>query len=483
MSSFKTTICFRLFESLTEKEEIRLFGIFLTNTYRKNNAVYNLYKYLRKFYPKFLDEKLDRTYMEQILYRDNNNPRQTLFDATSDLKTQLIDFITIQELKKNEVQRNFLFLDALKSRKLDKLFFKESERIQEKWDDDSIPGIEHFHNQYKLKDLTISHPNLSNLKNLSTFKDILELLDMYYYSAKIYSVLIYINNNNSENIKDKLTNSTINKISEYFEKASFSKKPKLKFLYELLKAFQSNNIEDIHTIKSTFFNLHLYYTQSEKHDIRSILVNLYYSKRNEANVAKALFEITKFSLKEDLILEDGFMTSQFFINSIFIAKKNKDLEWIEMFIKKYKLYLNPIGSEDTILYGEAILAFEKKKYDEVLRNLSKMQLSGVVMGAQINCMKLQCYYELNYNTAVFDHLINATKQYLNNHKKDVSEGEYSMFRNFAIDVNEISKQRRKAKLFGKIDELKIKSMQKRLNQMKTAPFTEWLLEKIMNIRN
>lgn len=486
MRGFHNSHCVQLFKSLIDENEIRLFGIFLTNTYRKANAVYRLYKHLKSCHPNFIHKKLDRNYIVQRLYKKNRNPRQTLFDATSDLKKQLIEFITVQQLKKNDVHRNFLYLEALKERKLDSLFFRKSKRLQKDWDDDTIPGIEHFHNQYKLKKLTISHPNLNNANNLTTFRDIVDILDQYYYSAKIYSIIIYVINNQKIPVynyyQDELTIKIAKKIKEGFETTSFPKKPKTKLLHKLLKAFLAGKIEDFNKIKASFFKLHYLFSQSEKHDILSILVAMYYAKRYETNVSKDLFEITKFSLKENLVIEDGIMESQFFINSIFIAKQNKDLAWIESFIKKYKSFLDPKNSKNTVLYAEAILLFEKKKFNEVLINLSQIQLNGSVMKAQIDCMNLQCFYELKQINS-FDSLNNSSRRYLRYHKRDIPYRTFLMFKNFIKDVKVIDNERRKENLTGKFDKAKILKMLKRFSENKHAPYAKWLIEKIKEIAN
>jgi len=137
---------------------------------------------------------------------------------------------------------------------------------------------------------------------------------------------------------------------------------------------------------------------------------------------------------------------------------------------------------DTVFYAESILAFEKKKFEDALKSLSQIQMSNTVMDAQINCMKLQCYYELQINIP-FYHLINSSKQYLLNHKNDISKGQLLMFRNFVSDINEITKLRRDSKLRSKINKSKIAKMLERLYEIINAPYTEWLIEKINEITN
>lgn len=178
----KNTVCVTLFKALSENE-VKAFGNYLATFYQKSGSVFKLYTYLKKYHPDLTNEKLDRKYVEKKLFGENANPERTLFDSTSNITGKLKSFITIQELEKQEVYENFLYLEALKSRKLDTLFFKKAESLQKKWDDDSIPGIEHYHNQYKLKVLNFSHPNFSIYKTKKESE--LKILLIYWISTML----------------------------------------------------------------------------------------------------------------------------------------------------------------------------------------------------------------------------------------------------------------------------------------------------------
>jgi len=407
------------------------------------------------------------------LYKNNSNPRHTLFEATSDLKKQLIDFITIQELKKNEAHQNFLLLEALKSRKLDRLFFKESERIQEEWDDDSVPGIEHFHNQYKLKLLIFSHPNFDNSK--VALEDSIDLLEQYYFTAMMYFSLIYNVNYNRKNTTDY----SIPKLIQNYKLTSFTKKIKTKLLFDFLSAYQSNNIESFHLVKSTFFKLQNNFIQSEKHDIVDILNYFFYSKRNDFDINKALFEISKFALKEGLFLEDGYITKQSFLNCVIIGQDNKEIDWIKKFIIEYKPFLNEEKKIDLVLYGESIIAFEKKEFDISLSKISQVRMRGAYNVVRINFIRLQCYYELNLEDPFYS-LVHSTKQYLLNHKQEFTKENFFMINEL---VNIISQTKKiKGELKYSIDlnnnQKKTKKMLEKLSKYGHTSNVRWLTIKL-----
>lgn len=254
-------------------------------------------------------------------------------------------------------------------------------------------------------------------------------------------------------------------------------------LHNFLSVYQTNKVEDFRKIKSILFNFHHHFNQSEKHDLVDILKYFFYSKRHETDVTKELFEIVKFSLKEGLLLEDGYITSQSFINCIFIAKRNKKNEWIENFINQYQPFLNLKVKVDIVLFSEAILAFEKREYINSLKKLTEIRPNNVVNSARIYCLKLQCYYELD-NEKSFYHLINSSKQYLFNHKDDfIIERDFSMFKNFITKINQIYKIHREVKLAGKANKLEITNILQQFYKVRYTTYTEWLIEKLEEIRD
>lgn len=428
----KNTVCVTLFKALSESEA-REFGNYLTTSYQKSGSVYKLYRHLRRYHPDLTNERLERKSVERRLFKEKADPERTLFDSTSRLTAKLKSFITIKELEKQEVYENFLYLEALKSRKLDDLFFKKADSLQKKWDDDSIPGIEHFHNQYKLKILIFSHPNISNLKSMVEVDNIIKLLNQYFATSKMYYTLI-------AQINDKDKNSSKYKISELinnFNKAIFINNTKVNLIYNFLLAYQSNNISFYNKVKSSFFEFFHLFTKSEKHDMVDFLNDFFYSKRNEVDVNIQLFEIVKFALREDLLLEDGFMSSQSFLNCISIAKVNGSIDWIETFIRDYKTNLNKKNRTNLVKFGEIILLIEKKDYSSALDKIIFVNFKEPSRVAHLNCCKLQCFYQLKYETS-FLNAISSTQQYLSNHKIDLNN-HFIFFKNFVKVVKDIYK--------------------------------------------
>jgi len=68
-------------------------------------------------------------------------------------------FFIQQELELSEVDENFLYLKALRRRKLDNYFFKKADQMKKQWDKAPPAGLEHLHNEYRLTRMYCSHPS------------------------------------------------------------------------------------------------------------------------------------------------------------------------------------------------------------------------------------------------------------------------------------------------------------------------------------
>lgn len=475
------TVCVSIFKTLTESE-VKAFGSYLTASYQKSGSIYKLYNYLKKSHPDLAKEKLERKIVEKKLFKEKANPERTLFDTTSKLTAKLKSFITIQELEQQEEYQNFLYLEALKSRKLDELFFKKAESLQQKWEDDSIPGIEHFYHQYKLKVLKFSHPNFSvqKIKKESELKNIIDLLDKHYLAAKMYYSLIY-NINNRDTITEKYS---VDKVLNDLSGSTIGDEIKIRIFYQLLSAYQTDNFENFKKVKSIFFNLNHHFIQSEKHNLVDILKYLFYSKRKEINVIKEMFEIVKFSLSEELLFEDGYLSNQSFINCILIAKANSAIKWVETFIKDYKHLLNGKDKNNYLEFGEIILLTEKGDYENTIKKILLIKMREPIRVAELNCCKLRCFYELDYELPFFNAL-NAAKQYLVNHQLDLTETHLESHRGFTTAIKEIYKLRCESKIKGyqknNLDSLL--RLKNKLNLENPTYDKKWLLSKIEEIQN
>jgi len=78
-------------------------------------------------------------------------------------------------------------LDIYSERKLGKLFTQKVSQLQKKWNKAPNPGLEHYHNQFRLFKLCHTHDfSKISQKGSVSLMDLVEKMDNYYFASKLY---------------------------------------------------------------------------------------------------------------------------------------------------------------------------------------------------------------------------------------------------------------------------------------------------------
>lgn len=126
-----TSKLFFLLSSLKKQpREILEFEKFVKSPYfNPKKEVISLLHYFKKYWN--ASEKLQQTKLTKQAAFKSIFPKETSYTAwkinecVSDLSLLLEEFITIQELKKNKAKKDILLTEGLKTRGIDKYFFRK----------------------------------------------------------------------------------------------------------------------------------------------------------------------------------------------------------------------------------------------------------------------------------------------------------------------------------------------------------------------
>jgi len=133
--------------------------------------------------------------------------------------------------------------------------------MKEQWHKATPVGLEHLHNEYKLTRMYYSHPSFKvNKESPEGFEPLINNLDKYYFSMKLFWSLLIVNNKNYLRTKNEnVENELLYEILKLSNTRNFTTIPQINLLQLLLKSFLSSNFDDLESIKDLFVNqLHLY---------------------------------------------------------------------------------------------------------------------------------------------------------------------------------------------------------------------------------
>ncbi len=384
--------------------------------------------YLKKHHPTFPPSKIQKEYIAEKLFPNEKNNLKKVKNLVHQLIQFIEKFLIIQELNAQEKTKDFLLLEALRRKKLDKYFFKKIDSIEQKWTKKTVPGFEHLHDCYRLKQMQLIHPNYydesaSAISPKIMIKHILEyatVASLYWFIGDYHTKrnVCYPNDKNLDDSLKLLSNLVFNEQDQV---------PQIKFLKQLLEITLNENFEDYPKIKKIFFDNIDLYSESEKTQLLSYLIQVCYRsyKKGNKNALEEHFALYKDALKRELIIENGFIAGYLFQNIVNIACAAKKIKWAEEFLLQYAHFIHLKEKKDTILLCKAIIYFENEEYTNVLNELAQLTtLQNSIYGIRTRSIQLRAYYKLGNYEETFYNLTQSFQKYLNIHKslaQDIKE--------------------------------------------------------------
>ena len=467
---------FIIFLKALSISEIKDFEQFIVkNSTKGSKDLKTFFAYLRKLHPEFPESKINREKVAKKMFPKDANKFKKIENILYKLRQLLKSFMIQEELKREQKHQDFLYLKALRRRKLDKYFFKQVNQVEEEWQKTPESGIEHLHDIYRLKTLRHSHPNYLGAKVSSEYKHLIQLIDQYYCALKLYWTLCAYNTNSYINNADNALEEKVFPIAailDFIDTKSFDTHYPISLLKQILKVIIEKDFQQYSIIKAMFFQEFERFSKQEKNDLLVFLTQICYEnfKKGEKNALNELFELKRFSVEKEIIFEDGYIASDLFQNIVNIACAAQQLEWVESFINDYAIFLLEDERKDTVSLVKSNLYFNKKEYEKVLEELALLKFHNVFYGIQARAIKLQAYYELEGYEESFFNLISSFNLLLyrnehlsENHKKD--------FSNFLFFIKKLQK----AKILSSSN---IHNLCEKIIACEELVYKSWLLAKV-----
>ena len=142
-------------------------------------------------------------------------------------------------------------------------------------------------------------------------------------------------------------------------------------------------------------NMHLF-PYDEKKIIYLMAINycIKRSNKGEEEYLQELFTLYKIGLKEKIFFEQEYLSRFSFKNIVHVALRLKEYDWVESFIQKYRLKLEPKYRENYIHYNLSKLLYAKKNYKEAMGKLHQVEYDDFFLNLDAKILLLKIYYHL-----------------------------------------------------------------------------------------
>ncbi len=459
--------------------EMREFGRFIEARSVKGSRDINaLYECLKKLHPEYPEKKLAKEKIAKKIFPKDANQIKRLTQARYKLNLLLEDFLIHTELELHSNEKDFLLLHAMKRRKLDAYFFKQTEQLSANWQKKPEVGLEQLHHHFRLHKMRVLHPNLITENEMTQgSKTLLHLLDQYYFANKLYWTLCDYHNTHyfkNKQIKAVSNSFPIEHINDFLACQSIDQVPQIHLLHQLFTTFQNKQFDQYSDIQNIFVQDFILYNEAEQTDLLTFLTQLCYERYRQGEIIalKDLFALNCFAAEKGLLLQDGYIQSASFINIVNWGCAVKELDWVEQFIEEFAPYIQK-DQADTIRLCKSILYLNQEKYEDVLQELAQIKFNNIYYGVQARAILLQAYYELEEYEELFFNLSNSFGVFLHRNKSLSTQHKKSLsnFLHFA-------KRLQKAKNEYRLDTTELKN---NIQACAELAYKSWLLKKVEDL--
>lgn len=419
----------KILQSLDPEEFRRLKRALSSPYFATNTRLLTLYEHLKKHYPEFEEEKLQKEKLFKKLYPGKPFNDGVLRVLVREFSAVVEDYILLERLRSDKPLRKKMLVKEYGQRNLYEYFKKGTEELVSGFDDSYVKDMEHYSEHIQLYQDYCFHPMTNNNDaDDDSLEQLMDSLDAYFVLAK-YRFAQVLNNKNT--IFKKKTDYRFFEMVRGYEDVIFIEN-KLVTLYELVnKLYSTDDEKHFIELKKVLFPI---INKIKRTDCRIIyFMGLNFCAR-QINRGKSDYLLEQFDwyvigLNNNLLIENERISDTTFNNIVSAACHKKEFIWVEEFMEKYSVFLDIDIRDDALCLSKATLCFSQGDFSQALQlyvnhNYSTSYDLKVRSNAIITAFE-QALIDYSYFSIV--------QSYIESHKKYIQRNAY--FSEYVITAN------------------------------------------------
>ena len=478
-------VSIELLKTLNNDELSRL-GEFVRSPYfNKREAVVKLFDLISKHAPEYTSPALKKESLYKKLFPGKAYNEQTLRSRMSELSSLIKEFLIQVRSEQQVFDRKKYFIKELLQRKKFDLCEKQiKEGIAviddiKKFDQDLLMEkselLTHYNYLLHMKDL--KHDAMKLSYEMGELVINYFLIDILKMSTTILCSEVEIKNTEKGSyIKEFLDKLDMRSYLNFLKKKNDVHYPMVAisfFANESLLDPQNEN--NFYSLKELIFTYHGNFTMPELYNYWTMLSNAAYV--NYLSKGKKFLneghEINKFFIDNRLYDDSKPFSVTGYQNVLTNSLLVNDLDWGEKFVDDFKDKLPKEVIQNRYNYCKAILCFQRKKYNESIEFLSKVEPIDWDLKINVRFNYFQNYYELGMGEQVFS-LLDPFRHFTANNIDKTPEYMEERIKNTLKFMGKMSN----AKFGGKkLDYAIFKETEETPNVL----FKKWIIEKMKEL--
>lgn len=438
---FKSTLIYTL-KSFSQKE-MREFGEFVHSPYfNKNQGAVKLFDHIKKFYPEFDSEKLEK----EKIYKDifgkteyNDGFMRTIMHILTELSEE---FLVYSNLNAKQYLKKLLMTEELNHRKLEKLIdksFSDSGKEIEKLK--TAGDTSYYYYKYLYTSLLTGFKEWTRYKskNLKDFdgKELSEQVNSlasFFIDKSLVSYRTALSK--QQNVTIHFESGLMDNIIRYLleNENEIMRDPKIKMhLYETM-LYRDKPDTYFFLLKDMLNDTNTGLLHDDKYTLHNILQQYCVHKMMTGDAAYSKYPLELYKTA----LAGGFYKGKnnlyfdpvLFPNIVFAAIKEKEFQWAENFIDEYSGELSEENREVVIAVCKGRLYFDQENFQQALAALNEAKsIIHVPFKVNIRNLTLMIYYELSYFEQG-EYLLASYRKFITSNRSLFAKDRYERQSNF-----------------------------------------------------
>ncbi len=413
-----------------DNQELNEFGRYVnTDFFNRKESIKNLYKELKNNLKGQKQTIVKRTLFSKIFPKESKSKNidekkiQKKMDSVMyDLKNLLEDYLIMVKMRQPTYERDSFLLEIYKERDVDQFFFMQHRKMEQALEKSKNISTDFYLKKYDLLRQLLHHPRTHHLSDkVLSVEQSLEYLDRFYCSNKLYHAWIIMFRGHIATVTQEID--LLPELIHLVEEGKFGDDNFTKLNYLGVRSILNKefNIETYQQMKDIAFELMPNLPHRDKVNLITPLINyctyLIYTTNSPQEAERNSYEITKYALESQLLLDQGFLTYGVFFNFVIQGCRVGEFEYVATFIKDNQKFLKDDMREPTVQISKAFMFHRTGKPELALDFLNAKQVFiNFNDKTYEKIIRILCYFDLD-EVSLLENALEAFRKFITRQKE------------------------------------------------------------------
>lgn len=313
----------------------------------------------------------------------------------SDTVKKLEHFLVIDKFNQQKQLQYAYQLQIMNERKLDKHVPEQLSLAFRKQQEATQHDALYYHTTLLLQQQRNLHLENKDQRNVEkNLQDVSDSLDTYYFYQKLKYTAAMLHYKNFLSVEADTP--LLPEILKLLDEDKYQT-PAIQIYRRIILSFiEADNEAHYNVLKKLITSHASSFDIDEQKAMFVFAMNYSINRINygKAEYLKEVFELYKYALGNDLLLEEEYLSQWHYKNIVTVALRLKQYKWAEQFLQAYKTKLPKADRTNAHTFNLARYYFATRKYESVLQLLQDVKYNDIFYQLDSKTTLLKTYYEL-----------------------------------------------------------------------------------------